>query len=91
MNRVLNTYHRDQFNSDYLTKHIPPNGVEERIENLECQLSLLTPVPKNIYKRIKLLEDRLMHLESISPEYVQFWVLKNRICVSEQKLIGSIF
>ncbi|KAJ8924411.1 hypothetical protein NQ315_007207 [Exocentrus adspersus] len=74
VNRVLNSYqHRDQTNSDYLKKYIPPNGIEERIQNLECQLSLTTAVPKNIYRRLKSLEDRLLYLESVSPEYIQFW------------------
>lgn len=74
MNRVLNTYSRDQNSSEYLTKFIPKNGIEERIENLEVQLSLYTPVPQNIYKRLKSLEERLLYLESTSPEYIQFWV-----------------
>ncbi|KAG5890833.1 hypothetical protein JTB14_016211 [Gonioctena quinquepunctata] len=74
VNRVLNSYqHRDQKNSNYLTKFIPPNGIEERLQNAESQLSLTTPVPKSIYQRIKIIEDRLIHLESISPEYIQFW------------------
>lgn len=73
VNRVLNTYQRDQSSSEYLTKYIPPNGVEERLQNLETQLSLITSTPKNIYKRLKILEDRLLLLESISPEYLQFW------------------
>ncbi|XP_018576787.1 molybdopterin synthase catalytic subunit [Anoplophora glabripennis] len=74
VNRVLNSYqHRDQTNSDYLRKFIPPNGIEERLQNLECQLSLTTVVPKNIYNRLKSLEDRLLYLESVSPEYLQFW------------------
>lgn len=75
VNRVLNTYqYRDQMSSEYLRKFIPPNGIEERLQNLECQLSLTTAVPKNIYKRLKMLEDRMLKLESISPEYIQFWV-----------------
>lgn len=72
---MLNSYqHRDQTNSNYLKKFIPPNGIEERLQNLECQLSLTTAVPKNIYNRLKSLEDRLLYLESVSPEYMQFWV-----------------
>lgn len=55
-------------------KHIPKNGIEERLQNLETQLSLEKPVPINIYKRLKLLEERLMYLEAISPEYIHFWV-----------------
>lgn len=61
-------------NSDYLLKHIPRNGIEERLQNLEVQLCLEKPIPINIYKRLKLLEDRLLYLESISPEYINFWV-----------------
>ncbi|XP_060519744.1 molybdopterin synthase catalytic subunit [Cylas formicarius] len=72
--RVFNSYqNRDQKSSNYLMKYIPPNGIEERLQNLECQLSLNTAVPKNVYKRLKLLEDRLLLLESTSPEYIQFW------------------
>ncbi|XP_050316320.1 molybdopterin synthase catalytic subunit isoform X2 [Anthonomus grandis grandis] len=71
--RVLNTYHRDQKNSDYMTKYIPKNGIEERLQILETQLSLDKAVPKNIYQRLKHLEDRLLLLESLSPEYVGFW------------------
>ncbi|CAH1107639.1 unnamed protein product [Psylliodes chrysocephalus] len=74
VNRVLNSYHyRDQTSSDYLTKFIPPNGVEERLQNIEEQLSLSTPTSAIIYERLKCLEDRLLRLESMSPEYIQFW------------------
>lgn len=75
VNRVFNTYSRDRNNYDYLTKHIPKNGIEERLENMEVQLSLHTPVPRNVYKRLKQLENRLLYLESTSPEYIQFWVI----------------
>lgn len=75
MDRVLNSYyHRDQINSDYLTKYTPPNGVEERMKNLESQLTLGTRTSSNIYVRLQCLEDRMLKLESISPEYIQFWV-----------------
>lgn len=55
-------------------KYIPKNGIEERLQNLETQFNLEKPIPVNIYKRLKLLEDRLLYLESISPEYIHFWV-----------------
>ncbi|KAK9889782.1 hypothetical protein WA026_007159 [Henosepilachna vigintioctopunctata] len=80
VDRVLNTYYdRDQFNSEYLTKYIPPNGVEERLQNLESQLSLEIPFQMNIYKRLELVEDRMLLTESISPEYAKFWVKGNTI------------
>ncbi|XP_072379843.1 molybdopterin synthase catalytic subunit [Diabrotica undecimpunctata] len=79
VNRVINSYQwRDQISSNYLTKYIPPNGVEERLQNLEEQLTLSTPISKNVYQRLQNLEDRLLYLESISPEYVQFW---NKVAV----------
>ncbi|XP_057655828.1 molybdopterin synthase catalytic subunit [Diorhabda carinulata] len=74
VNRVINSYAwRDQTDSSYLTKHIPSNGIEERLVNVEKQLSLTTPVPKNIYDRLKNIENRLLQMESVSPEYIQFW------------------
>lgn len=75
MERVLNSYqHRDQKDSNYMRKYMPRNGIEERLHCLESQLCMDKPVAKNIYDKLKNLEDRLLFLESVSPEYVQFWV-----------------
>lgn len=63
-------------------KYIPKNGIEERLQNLETQLCLEKPIPVNIYKRLNLLEDRLLYLESVCPEYINFWVTKTVICVN---------
>ncbi|KAH1015366.1 hypothetical protein HUJ05_013099 [Dendroctonus ponderosae] len=72
--KVLNSYqYRDQKTFDYLKRYIPSNGIDERLQSLESQLSMDKAVPKNVYQRIKHLEDRLLHLESLSPEYLQFW------------------
>lgn len=57
-----------------MRKCIPPNGIEERLQNVETQLNMHTSVPKDVYKRLKAVEDRLLRLESISPEYSNFWV-----------------
>uniref|UniRef100_F6UYL8 MAP3K12 binding inhibitory protein 1 n=1 Tax=Monodelphis domestica TaxID=13616 RepID=F6UYL8_MONDO len=48
-------------------------AVEERLQNIEAHLRLHTggPVPKDIYQRIKKLEDKILELEGISPEYFQ--------------------
>ncbi|XP_004698597.1 MAP3K12-binding inhibitory protein 1 isoform X2 [Echinops telfairi] len=48
-------------------------GVEERLQNIEAHLRLQTggPVPRDIYQRIKKLEDKILELEGISPEYFQ--------------------
>ncbi|XP_077991309.1 MAP3K12-binding inhibitory protein 1-like [Glandiceps talaboti] len=50
--------------------HIP-GGVEERLSNMEKHLKIGMghPVPKDVYTRIKRLEDRVLQLEGLSPEY----------------------
>ncbi|XP_048831433.1 MAP3K12-binding inhibitory protein 1 [Brienomyrus brachyistius] len=48
-------------------------AVEERLHNIEAHLKLSAegPVPLNIYQRLKMLEDRILELEGLSPEYFQ--------------------
>ncbi|XP_061599178.1 MAP3K12-binding inhibitory protein 1 [Cololabis saira] len=47
--------------------------IEERLQNIETHLKLLSvgPVPLNVYQRLKKLEDRILELEGLSPEYFQ--------------------
>ena len=48
------------------------DGVSERISDLEkktCLLDSSRPVPKDVYQRLKALEERIGYLEGISPEY----------------------
>nr|XP_023683189.1 MAP3K12-binding inhibitory protein 1 [Paramormyrops kingsleyae] len=48
-------------------------AIEERLHNIEAHLKLSAegPVPLNIYQRLKMLEDRILELEGLSPEYFQ--------------------
>ncbi|XP_066550342.1 MAP3K12-binding inhibitory protein 1 isoform X3 [Amia ocellicauda] len=48
-------------------------AIEERLHNIEAHLRLSTggPVPLSIYQRLKRLEDRILELEGLSPEYFQ--------------------
>ncbi|XP_037551156.1 MAP3K12-binding inhibitory protein 1 [Nematolebias whitei] len=48
-------------------------AIEERLQNIETHLKLpsVGPVPLNIYQRLKKLEDRILELEGLSPEYFQ--------------------
>jgi len=45
------------------------------MSTIESITRINKPVPKDIYKRLKNIEDRILYLESISPEYKEFWVL----------------
>lgn len=55
-----------------------PNGIEERIGNAESFLNIPTKnVPtKNLFERLKRIEDRILYLETLSPEYLHFIVRK---------------
>ena len=49
-----------------------PVGIRERLLELEKKVPVIAPkgpVPKDVYARIKALEDRVRYLEGISPEY----------------------
>ncbi|CAG8839147.1 31895_t:CDS:2, partial [Racocetra persica] len=47
------------------------SGVEERIQNIEKHLNvqIVTPVPLDVYARIKILEDKIMQLEREYPPW----------------------
>ncbi|EDV24081.1 uncharacterized protein TRIADDRAFT_57204 [Trichoplax adhaerens] len=55
-----------------ITRSNLPVGIEERLMNMENYLGIKPdyPVPGDIYKRLKHLEDRILFLESVSPEYL---------------------
>ncbi|XP_073720915.1 MAP3K12-binding inhibitory protein 1-like [Misgurnus anguillicaudatus] len=46
-------------------------AIEERLHNMEAHLKLppAGPVPQSVYQRLKKLEDRILELEGLSPEY----------------------
>ncbi|XP_075049496.1 MAP3K12-binding inhibitory protein 1 isoform X2 [Mixophyes fleayi] len=81
VSRVLNAYgpqtRTDSSASSSRAHSLPQESgnqaVEERLQNIECHLRLKQggPVPTDIYQRIKKLEDRILELEGISPEYFQ--------------------
>ncbi|XP_069772905.1 MAP3K12-binding inhibitory protein 1 isoform X2 [Narcine bancroftii] len=56
-----------------VTQNCGNTAVEERLQNIETHLKLPAggPVPIGVYQRIKKLEDRILHLEGLSPEYFQ--------------------
>lgn len=56
------------------TPSVVPSRIEERLKNAERFLNIKTDGLQNIYKRIKNIEDRILHLETVSPEYNHFLV-----------------
>ncbi|KAF3700962.1 MAP3K12-binding inhibitory protein 1 MAPK upstream kinase-binding inhibitory protein [Channa argus] len=55
------------------TRNYGNAAIEERLHNIETHLKLPTagPVPLSVYQRLKKLEDRILELEGLSPEYFQ--------------------
>lgn len=62
----------DLINKD--SQHHPKGAIDERLSNVETHLNIAKPISSDIYSRLKKIEDRILELESISPEYVMFWV-----------------
>uniref|UniRef100_A0A3P8P3N4 MAP3K12 binding inhibitory protein 1 n=1 Tax=Astatotilapia calliptera TaxID=8154 RepID=A0A3P8P3N4_ASTCA len=56
-----------------LTRDCGNAAIEERLNNIEAHLKLAAvgPVPLSVYQRLKKLEDRILELEGLSPEYFQ--------------------
>jgi molybdopterin synthase catalytic subunit len=50
-----------------------PQSIAERVQNIESFLNI-TSVSKDVFRRLKDMEDKIAHLQTISPEYAQFWV-----------------
>ncbi|XP_012256802.2 molybdopterin synthase catalytic subunit-like isoform X2 [Athalia rosae] len=50
-----------------------PPVLDERFMTSENQIGIKGPVPKDVYQRLKRIEDRILYLESLSPEYRHFW------------------
>ena len=46
-------------------------AIQERLQNIERHIGIVKhhPIPEDIYKRLKALEERILFLESTSPEY----------------------
>ncbi|XP_056402250.1 MAP3K12-binding inhibitory protein 1 [Hyla sarda] len=88
VSRVVNAYgpqtRTDGSSSNSRAHSLPHDcgnqAVEERLQNIEYHLRLNPggPVPKDIYQRIKKLEDRILELEGISPEYFQSMEMSNK-------------
>lgn len=51
-----------------------PKGIEERVLNAEDYLNLSPDESKSVFERLKAIENKILHLESVSPEYSHFLV-----------------
>ncbi|KAI9578215.1 molybdopterin synthase catalytic subunit [Glossina fuscipes] len=66
----LMAQHSDDIKSKQNIRTTLPRGLQERLETIEEYLNIKRT--GNLYRRIKAIENRLLHLESISPEYKHF-------------------
>ncbi|XP_046422745.1 molybdopterin synthase catalytic subunit isoform X1 [Neodiprion fabricii] len=62
---------RNHSNQSSPATYLP--ALEERLVTSENHIGVKGPVPKDVYQRLKRIEDRILYLESLSPEYRQFW------------------
>lgn len=84
VHRVLNAWGPQTVDQHTLHKAtmsgtVQPNNnyssvLDERISTTERILGINRPVPKDVYERLKNIEDRILYLEGISPEYKDLWV-----------------
>ncbi|XP_043793174.1 molybdopterin synthase catalytic subunit isoform X2 [Apis laboriosa] len=82
VHRVLNTWGPQTVDQHVLHK-VTMSGanqinnyssvLDERISTTEKILGINRPVPKDVYERLKNIEDRILYLEGISPEYKNLW------------------
>ncbi|KAJ8673193.1 hypothetical protein QAD02_004455 [Eretmocerus hayati] len=64
-----------------------PPALDERLSVTERILGVNKPVPRDVYERMKKIEDRLSFLESISPEYKDLWAIDE--CESVKSFDGD--
>lgn len=54
------------------------DSINERLEDVELYLKLATTaIPKDVYVRLKMIEDQIAFLKTASPEYAQFIRIRN--------------
>ncbi|XP_029165372.1 molybdopterin synthase catalytic subunit [Nylanderia fulva] len=87
VHRVFNTWGPQTIDQSMLYKSVINNTssdianyspvLDDRICTTEHIIGINKPVPKDIYERLKNIEDRILYLESISPEYKEFWLTED--------------
>ncbi|CAK1583992.1 unnamed protein product [Parnassius mnemosyne] len=67
-----------------------PEGVAERLRAAE-QFVNVTPVGRDVYSRLKAVEERISHLLAVSPEYAHFWKVKQESADVKQESMDYVF
>lgn len=69
------------------------SGIEERITNAEAHLNVNNDIvsTKSVFERLKMLEDKILYLETLSPEYSHFLVSLSPIEFISKLFIVLIF
>ncbi|XP_028168702.1 molybdopterin synthase catalytic subunit [Ostrinia furnacalis] len=75
------TVTRREFSQDLPSAGLPPS-IAERVLAVEDYLNIKS-VSRDVFKRLKDIEDKIAYLQSVSPEYAQFW--KNNSVKDEEK------
>ncbi|OWR45318.1 molybdopterin synthase catalytic subunit isoform X1 [Danaus plexippus] len=67
-----------------------PPSISERVCAIETYLNT-GPVAKDIYKRLKDMEDKINHLQSVSPEYSMFWKNKRETEIKQEPKVEHTY
>lgn len=55
-----------------INNHNEFNSINERLDNAEQLLEINSSIPPQIFERLKAIEDKILYLETVSPEYYHF-------------------
>ncbi|PZC72053.1 hypothetical protein B5X24_HaOG211978 [Helicoverpa armigera] len=67
-----------------------PSSIAERVMAIEKFLNI-GPVSKDVYKRLKVMEDKIAYLQAVSPEYAQFWKTTRDADVKQEAMVDYTF
>lgn len=55
-----------------INNHNDFKSINERLENAEQLLKISSSIPPPIFERLKAIEDKILYLETVSPEYSHY-------------------
>lgn len=57
------------------------NSINERLKSAEQSLGIICSIPSPVFERLKAIEDKVLYLETVSPEYSHFLIKQSNVNV----------